>query len=101
MCLPAPEVKDVSKEAKEDFGHSEIVMEDVTAQPDASEEQQIVVSENQQSTRTSSGVISKVLLKIITNMQVENALIKERLDRQEMLFQLTLSRLLPPPPQNP
>lgn len=97
LCLPAPEVKEVVQEAEEDSGHPEFVMEDVIAQLVASEEQQIMVSNNQQSVGTSSGVIFEVLMNIITDMQAESALVKERLDRQEMMFQLILSRLLPSP----
>ena len=52
----------------------------------ASEEHQIEVSHNQQSAWTSSWDISKVLLKTIEEMKVENSLVKERLDRREMMF---------------
>lgn len=103
FCLPTPEVKEVVQEADIDSDHPECVMEDVVAQSVASEEQQIEVSNIQQSIGTSSRDISEVLLKTIEDMKVENALVKERLDRQEMIFQLILSRLpsSPPPPQNP
>ena len=39
LCLPAPKIKEVVKEAGEDFGHPKFVMEDVAARPDASKEQ--------------------------------------------------------------
>lgn len=81
MCLPALEVKEVAKEAKEDSGHPEIIMEDVAAQSDAFEEQQFAISENQLSAGTSSGVIPEVLMKTINVMQAESALAKENLDR--------------------
>lgn len=83
LCIPASEVKEV---AKEDSGYPEFFMEDVVAHPDTSEEQQIVVYENQQSAKTSSWVVFEVLLNTIVDMQAKSALVKERLDRQEIIF---------------
>lgn len=98
LCLPAPKVKKV---LKEDSGHPECVIEDVAAHPNAFEKQQIVVYDNHQSVVTSFGVISEVLLKTIADIQSESSLVKEHLDMQDMMFQLILSRLPPPPPYNP
>lgn len=99
LFLPAPEVKEVVQEVEVDLGHPECVMEECVPQPVASEEQQIEVSNNQQYDVTSSRGIPEVLLKNIEDMKFENALVKERMDKQEMMFQLILSRLsLPPTP---
>lgn len=101
LCLPTAAIKEVTPEAEVDFGHPECVMEEVVAQPFVFEYHQIEVSQNQQLSRTSYGDIPDVLLKTIEEMKVENAIVKECLDMQEMMFQLILSRLPPPPPQNP
>lgn len=100
LCLLTSEIKKVVQEAKKESGHPKYVMEEVVAYPFVSEDQQIEVYLPQQSARTSSGEIPDVLLKTIEKMKVDNALVKEHLDRQEMMFQLILSRLPPPPPQN-
>lgn len=76
-------------------------MEKAFSQLVAHEDHQIEVSQNQQFARTSSGNIPDVLLKTIEDMKSENALVKERFDMQEMMFQLILSRLTLPPPHNP
>lgn len=75
-------------------------MEDVAAQPDASKEQHIIIFDNQQSAKTSSVVIPEVLLKTIGDMQTECVIFKERMERKDMMFQLILSILPPPPPYN-
>lgn len=63
-----------------------ISLEDVVARLDASEEQQIAIFENQQSAGTTFGVISEVLLNTIADMQADNALVKECLEREEIMF---------------
>lgn len=102
LCLPAQEIHEVIQEVVQEaevyYGHPEYAMEEVVAYPVVSEDQRIEVSLRQQSARTSFGEIPNVLLKTIEEMKADNALVKERLDRQEMMFQLILSRLLPLPP---
>lgn len=76
-------------------------MEEVVAHPIVYEDQQTEVSLHQKSVGTSSGEIHDALRKTIDEIKIDNALVKERLDKQEMMFQMILSRLPPPPPQNP
>lgn len=117
LCLHDPEIEEVAKETNEASEHRDVVMEDTSAQLDkgkkiASEDQQkaqecepkqqIVVSENQNADRTSFGVIPEVILKTLTEMKEESALAKQHFDMQDLLFEMILSRLQPPPPpQNP
>lgn len=41
------------------------------------------------------------LLRIIEQIKADNANVNERLDKQDMMFQMILSRLHPPPPPPP
>lgn len=82
--------EEVVQDAETNSGHQDCVMEEVIAQ--------IVVS--QQSVGTSSIFITDVLWKTIEEIKDDNALVNERLEKQDMVFKLILSRLLPPP-QNP
>ena len=76
-------------------------MEKAVAQPVVSEDQQIEVSLHQQFAGTSFGEIPDALQKTIEEIKVDNALVKERLDKQDMIFQLILFSLPSSPPQNP
>ena len=76
-------------------------MEEVATQIVVSETQQVEASVSQPSAGTSSQDIPNALRKTIEEIKVDNVLVKERLDKQDMMFQLILSRLPPPPPQNP
>lgn len=93
MCLPAPEVKKVIQEMDEGViqdvevdGHQECVMEEADAQlviyeDQQSKDQQIEVSPLQHSIGTSFGDILDALRKTIEEIKVDNALVKERLDK--------------------
>lgn len=99
------------KETSEDVEHQDVLMEDTSDKQDkgkqvASEvqepEQQIVISENQTVAGTSFGEIPGVILKTFAEKKEENDFDIKRLDRQDLLFEMNLSRLsLPPPPHNP
>lgn len=105
LCLPALRIKEVIQEVVQevevDYGHPEFVMEEAAAQSVISDDQRIEVSLHQQSARTFSGEIPDALRKTIEEIKVDNALVKERLEKQDMMFLLILSRLPPPPTQNP
>lgn len=97
LCLPAPEIKEViqevTQEAEVNSRHPECVMEEDVAQPVVFEDQQIEVSLHQQSAGTSSREILDALRNTIEEIKVDNALVKKRLDKHDMMFQLILSRL--------
>lgn len=76
-------------------------MEEDVAQIVVYEIQQVEASVLQQSAGTSFGDILDALQKTIEETKVDNALVKERLEKQDMMFQFILSILPPPPPQNP
>lgn len=117
LCLPAPEIGEEAKETEEASGHPEVVMKDVSAHLDKGKqvvsedqqqaqdsvlEQQIVVFENQNAARTSSRIIPEEILKTLVEMKEESALVRQRLDGQDIMFEMILSILPPlPPPQNP
>lgn len=66
-------------------------MEEAVVHLIVSEDQQIEVSLNQHSARTSSGEISYAFRKTIDEIIVDNTLVKEHLEKPEMMFQLILS----------
>lgn len=95
LCLPAPEVKELTPEVMEEVdvqevvfvqdrvvvsGHRDYVMEEATAQMVIFETQQVGVFISQSSAGTSSRDIPIGLLKIIEEIKVDNALVKEGLD---------------------
>lgn len=82
-------------------GHQDCVMEEAAAQIVVSETQQVEVSVSQPSVGTSSRDIPIGLIKTIEEIKADNALVKEHLNKQDLMFQLILSILPPPPPQNP
>lgn len=57
---------------------------------------QIVVSE-----ASASQPIPVFLLRTIEQIKDDNSKVNERLDKQDLMFQLILSRLPPPPPSSP
>lgn len=95
LYLPAPEIKEVIQEVVQevvqevevDFGHPECVMEEAAAQEVISKDQQTEFSLHQQSIGTSSGEIPDALQKTIEEIKADNALVKERLEKQDMMFQ--------------
>lgn len=110
LCLPAPEVKKVTQEMVEEVvvqedevvsGHQDRVMEEVVAQIFVSETRQLKASVSQPSAGTSSGDIPDALRRTIEEIKANNAVVKERLDKQDMMFQLILSRLPLTPPYSP
>lgn len=90
LCLPAPEVKEVTQEVVEEVviqediavqdvivvsGHRDCIMEEVVARIVVSETQQVEVSISQPSTGTSSGDIPVGIIKTIVEINVDNALV--------------------------
>lgn len=64
--------------------------------------QQIVVLENQNADGTSYGMVPEVILKTLAEMKEESAMVRNQLGKQDLLFKMILSRLMPhTPPQNP
>lgn len=109
LCLPALEVNEVIQEVNEEVvrdaeansEYQDRVMEETDAQIVISETQQVEAFISQQSVGTSYGDILDALRKTIEEIKVDNALVKERIEKQDMMFQLILSRLPLPPHQNP
>lgn len=95
LCLPALEVKEVIQEVDEevvqdvavDSGHQNYIMEEVAAQIVVSETQQVEAFIPQQLAGTSYVDILDALQRTIEEIKVDNALVKERLDKQDMMFQ--------------
>lgn len=113
LCLPAPEVKEVTQKVVEEVvfqeevvlqdvvvvsGHQDYVKDEAATQIVVSETQQVKVSVSQPSAGTSFGDIHVGLMKTVEEIKVDNALVKYRLDKQDLMSQLILSRLPPPPP---
>lgn len=115
LCLPAPEVKEVILEVVEEVvvqevavihdpmvvsSHQDCIMEEPASMTIVSKTQQVGVFVSQSYTGTSSGEISIKLIKTIEEIKADNAMVKEHLDKQDLMFQLILFRLPSPPPQN-
>lgn len=111
LCLPTPEIKEASPEAMEEeeaAPETENVQHIESApEPAAPEPQNSVMEETPNQIIVSEASISQPilisLLRIIEQIKTDNAKVNERLDEQDLMFQLILSRLPPPPPhsQNP
>ena len=80
----------------------QVASEDQQQAQDSEPEQQITVSENENDVGTSSRIIPKAIPKTLAEMKEESALLRQRLDKKDLLCEIILSRLPPPPPpQNP
>lgn len=110
LCLPALEIKEASLKAMEEeevAPKTEIIQYiESTPEPATTFEPQDSVMEEAPtqmvvSEASASQIILVSLLRTIKQIKANNAKANEHLDKQDLMFQLILSRLPPPPPPPP
>lgn len=114
LCLPAPKVKEATPEVvEEEVAPESKVVQHLATAPEAdvvfepqdcvmeAVDAQVVISETHQFEASASQPIHVALMKTNEEIKADNVRVNEHLDKQNLMFQLILSRLPPPPPPAP